>query len=96
VCLHARAGVCVWFKLKLSYKLKNCWLILIKYGIPKKLVNLIKSFHEDMQAGISVDGSLSIFTNSIVYKAVVLGVLLYAGLSSRESYIHWNFFIIVA
>jgi len=35
------------------------WLILIKYGIPKKLVNLIQSFHEDMQAGISVDDDVA-------------------------------------
>jgi len=30
------------------------WLILIKYGVPVKLVNLINSISEDMQAGISV------------------------------------------
>ena len=24
------------------------WLILSKHGVPKKLVNLIRSFHEDM------------------------------------------------
>ena len=30
------------------------WLILSKYGVPVKLVNLIRSFHDDMQAGISV------------------------------------------
>jgi len=35
------------------------WLILYKYGIPKKLVNLIKSFHEDMQAGISVGDNVA-------------------------------------
>jgi len=34
-------------------------LILIKYGVPVKLVNLIKSFHEDMQAGISVGDSVA-------------------------------------
>ena len=37
------------------------------------------------------DGSLSIFTKSIVYKVVVLGVLIYAGRLSRESYNHWKF-----
>jgi len=30
------------------------WLILSKYGALEKLANLIKSFHKDMQAGISV------------------------------------------
>ena len=35
------------------------WLILIKYGVPVKLVNLIKSFHEDMQAEISVGDSVA-------------------------------------
>jgi len=34
------------------------WLILIKYGAPVKLVNLIKFFHEDMQAGITVGDSI--------------------------------------
>jgi len=37
------------------------------------------------------DGSLSIFTKSIVYKVVMLGVLLYAGQLSRESYTQWKF-----
>ena len=41
------------------------------------------------------DGLLYIFTKSIVYKAVVLGILLYAGRLSRESYTHWKFSIIV-
>jgi len=29
------------------------------YGVPKKLVNLIKSFHEDMQAEISVGDDIA-------------------------------------
>ena len=43
------------------------------------------------------DSLLSIFTKSIVYKAVVLGVLLYAlaGRLSKESYIPWKFSIII-
>jgi len=35
------------------------WLILIKYSIPVKLVNLIKFFHEDMHAGISVGDNVA-------------------------------------
>jgi len=35
------------------------WLILIMHSVPEKLVNLVKSFHEDMQAGISVDDSIA-------------------------------------
>ena len=34
-------------------------LILSKYDIPDKLVNLIRSFHEDMQAGISVGDNVA-------------------------------------
>ena len=35
------------------------WLVLLKYGVPEKLVNLIKSFHDNMQAGISVGGNVA-------------------------------------
>ena len=45
------------------------------------------------------DGSLFIFTKIIFYKAVVLGVLLYAvetwPIQQRQLYIHWKFFIII-
>jgi len=46
---------------------------------------------EALHRSVFGDGLLSIFTKSIVYKAMVLGVLLYA---SRESCIHWKFSII--
>ena len=30
------------------------WLILAKFGVPDKLIHLIRSFHDNMQAGISI------------------------------------------
>ena len=31
------------------------WLILVKFGVPEKLVNIITSLHDNMQAGISIN-----------------------------------------
>jgi len=43
------------------------WLILSKYGVPEKLVSLIRSFHDDMQAGISVGDNVTqvVFSNGL-------------------------------
>ena len=36
------------------------WMILSKYGIPEKLISIVRSFHDNMQAGISInDGCCS-------------------------------------
>jgi len=35
------------------------WLTLTKYGVSEKLINLIRSFHDDMQAGISVGDNVA-------------------------------------
>ena len=35
------------------------WLILSKYGVTEKLVSLIRSFHDDIQAGISVGDNVA-------------------------------------
>ena len=40
------------------------WLILVKYGVPEKLVNIIKSFHDNMQAGITVNDNVAHVTVS--------------------------------
>ena len=35
------------------------WMILYKYGISKKLVSIIRSFHDNMQAGISINDDIA-------------------------------------
>ena len=35
------------------------WLVLEKCGVPPRLLTIVKSFHEGMQAEVSVGGSLS-------------------------------------
>ena len=35
------------------------WNLLLKIGIPSKIVNIIKSFHEGMMAKVSIDGELT-------------------------------------
>ena len=40
------------------------WMILSKYGVPEKLISIIRSFHDNMQVGISINGDVSHVTVS--------------------------------
>ena len=35
------------------------WQLLLRIGIPPKIVNIIRSFHEGMQAQVLVDGDMT-------------------------------------
>ena len=35
------------------------WLVLAKYGVPDDVISMIKSLHDSMQAGITLNGSLA-------------------------------------
>ena len=35
------------------------WLVLAKHGVPDILISVIKSLHDSMQAGISMEGNLA-------------------------------------
>ena len=45
------------------------WLILSKHGVPEKLIGLIRSFYDDMQAGISVGDNVArvVVSNGVVF-----------------------------
>ena len=53
------------------------WLILSQYGVPAKLVSLIRSFHDDMQAGISVGDSVAqiVVSNGLKQGCVLAPIL---------------------
>ena len=40
------------------------WMILSKYGVPEKLISIIRSFHDNMQAGISINDDVAHVTVS--------------------------------
>ena len=40
------------------------WMILSKYGIPEKLISIIRSFQDNMQAGISINDDVAHVTVS--------------------------------
>ena len=40
------------------------WMILSKYGVPEKLIFIIRSFHDNMQAGISINDDVAHVTES--------------------------------
>jgi len=35
------------------------WLVLAKYGVSDVMISLIKSLHDNMHAGVSLDGNLA-------------------------------------
>ena len=41
------------------------WMILSKYGVPEKLISIIRSFHNNMQAEISINDDVAHVTVSI-------------------------------
>ena len=58
------------------------WLIVnklmnLKYGVPKKLANLIRFFHENMQAGSSVGDSAHVMVSNGLRQGCVLAQTLF-------------------
>lgn len=38
---------------------ETLWIVLARAGVPPKMINIIRSFHDDMRAAVRIDGKLS-------------------------------------